>query len=246
MDEKEFFELVGSDTRREILRSVAQEPKYLFQLAGELDKSQQSLLHHIQCLLEKGWLKSELVEGPHGPSRKLYHIAKNFSVRMTLSQHSFDIDVIDIQVGDQVDPEDNNLQSNLKEIGKDMSTLLSHAVEKDHQDYADQIRSLNVILDKLGSIESFVLSRKVSVTGELNETISMKLEGDDHRKDRELAYTIFSSSAPIKIDILQKEIDAHRDEILASLKRLNQKNLLPERGLDLMRKLEITVNNQTE
>jgi DNA-binding transcriptional ArsR family regulator len=245
LDEKEFFELVGSDTRREILRSVAQEPKYLFQLAGELDKSQQSLLHHIQCLLEKGWLKSELVEGPHGPSRKLYRIAKNFSVRMTLSQHSFDIDVIDIQVGDLSDPEDN-LQAHLEEIGKDMSTLLSHAVEKDHQDYADQIRSLNVILDKLGSIESFILSRKLSITGELNETISMKLEGDDHRKDRELAYTIFSSSAPIKIDILQKEIETQRDELLASLKRLNQKNLLPKRGLDLMRKLEVTVNNHTE
>jgi len=245
LDEKEFFELVGSDTRREILRSVAQEPKYLFQLAGELDKSQQSLLHHIQCLLEKGWLKSELVEGPHGPSRKLYRIAKNFSVRMTLSQHSFDIDVIDIQVGDLSDPEDN-LQAHLEEIGKDMSTLLSRAVEKDHQDYADQIRSLNVILDKLGSIESFILSRKLSITGELNETISMKLEGDDHRKDRELAYTIFSSSAPIKIDILQKEIETQRDELLASLKRLNQKNLLPERGLDLMRKLEVTVNNHTE
>jgi hypothetical protein len=74
----------------------------------------------------------------------------------------------------------------------------------------------------------------------------MKLEGDDHRKDRELAYTIFSSSAPIKIDILQKEVKTQRDELLASLKRLNEKNLLPERGLDLMRKLEVTVKNQTE
>ena len=245
MNEKEFFELVGSDIRREILRSIAQEPKYLFQLAGELDRSQQYLLRHLQCLLEKGWLKQELVEGPHGPSRKLYRIAKNLSVRITLSQHSFDIDVIDIQLGNLSDPEDN-LQSHLEEIGKDMSTLLSRAVEKDHQDYAEQIRSLNVILDKLGSIESFILSRKLTVTGELNETISMKLEGDDHRKDRELAYTIFSSSAPIKIGILQKEIKTQRDELLASLKRLNEKNLLPERGLDLMRKLEVTVNNQTE
>ncbi|MCK4848600.1 MAG: ArsR family transcriptional regulator [Candidatus Heimdallarchaeota archaeon] len=245
MDEKEFFELVGSDIRREILRSIAQEPKYLFQLAGELDRSQQYLLRHLQCLLEKGWLTQELVEGPHGPGRKLYRIAKNLSVRITLSQHSFDIDVLDIQLGDLSDPEDN-LQTHLEEISKDMSILLSRAVEKDHQDYAEQIRSLNVILDKLGSIESFILSRKLTVTGELNETISMKLEGDDHRKDRELAYTIFSSSAPIKIDILQKEIKTHRDELLASLKRLNEKNLLPERGLDLMRNLEVTVNNQTE
>ncbi len=126
MDEKEFLELVGSDIRREILRSVAQEPKYLFQLAGELNRSQQYLLRHLQCLLEKGWLDQELVEGPHGPSRKLYRIAKNLSVRITLSQHSFDIDVIDIQLGGLSDPEDN-LQSHLEEISKDMSTLLSRA-----------------------------------------------------------------------------------------------------------------------
>jgi predicted transcriptional regulator len=245
LNEKEFFRLVGNEIRRDILRSVAQEPKHLFQLAKELNRSQQSIQKHLQCLLENGWLSQELVEGPHGPARKLYTVAKNLSVRITLSQHSFDIDVFDIQIGETSDPLDN-FQTHLDEIGEDLSLALAQGIQKDHQSYAVQIRNLNLILDKLGSIENFILSKKLTVTGQLNETISMKLEGDDHRKDRELAYTIFSSSAPIKIDVIQKEIKTKRTELLASLKLLNERNLLPERGIDLMRKLEVTLSSQTE
>ncbi|MHA1994846.1 MAG: ArsR/SmtB family transcription factor [Candidatus Hodarchaeales archaeon] len=245
MDEKEFFKLVGNETRRKILRSIAHEPKYLFQLAKELERSQQHLQQHLQCLLEKGWLIQELVDGPHGPARKLYRISKNLSVRITLSEHSFDIDVFDIQIGHQSKPIDN-LHSHLEEISNDLASTLSHVVQKDQQDYAEQIQSLNDILDKLGSVESFILGKKISITGELHETISMKLEGDDHRKDRKLAYTIFRSSAPITIGLIQKEIKTKRSELLASLKRLNEKNLLPESGLNLLNKLEVTLSSQTE
>ncbi len=245
MDEKEFFEFIGNETRREILRSIAHEPKHLFQLAKELDKSQQYLQRHLQCLLEKGWLSQELVEGPHGPARKLYRIDKNLSVRITLSEHAFDIDVFDIQIGHHSKPIDN-LYSHLEEISNDLASTLSHAVQKDQQDYAEQIKSLNDILDKLGSVESFILGKKLSITGELHETISMRLEGDDHRDDRKLAYTIFRSSAPITIGLIEKEIETKRTELLASLKRLNEKNLLPESGLNLMNKLEGSLKSQTE
>jgi predicted transcriptional regulator len=246
LEEKEFFRLVGNETRRNILRSIAHEPKYLFQLSKELNRSQQSLQNHLQCLVESGWLtQDEAVDSPQGPKRKLYRIAKNISVRITLSQHSFDIDVFDIQLGEVADPI-TDLHSHLEEISNDLASTLSQAVETDQQDYAVQIRSLNDILDRLGSIESFILSKKLTITGELNETISMKLEGDNHRKDRKLAYKIFTSSAPIKIKLLQKEINAKRADLLASLKMLNQKNLLPERGINVMRKLETAMDTTAE
>jgi ArsR family transcriptional regulator len=246
LDENEFFRLVGNETRREILRSVAHEPKYLFQLSKELNRSQQSLQNHIQCLLESGWLaQDEVVDSPQGPKRKLYQIAKNLSVRITLSQHSFDVDVFDIQIG-EVEHPIGDLHSRLDELSNDLANTLTLADQHDHQDYAIQLRSLNDILDRLGSIENFILSKKLTITGELNETISMKLKGDDHRTDRKLAYKIFTSSAPIKIELLQKEIEAKRDELLKSLKRLNQKKLLPERGIKLIQKLETAMDTTTE
>jgi predicted transcriptional regulator len=238
VNEQEFFTLISNDTRREILRSIAHEPKYLFQLAQELGKSQQSLQRHLQCLLEKGWIiQDKLVEGSKGPARKLYRIAKNMSVRITLSQHSFDFDVFEITMGNS-DLQGALPHDHMELLSKDLPRILSQANNGKKIDFAKQIQNLDAVLEQLGSIETFLLSRKLSITGELNETISMKLEGDTHRKDRELAYTIYSSSAPITIAVLQKEIKSQRTEILDSLKRLHEKKLLPEQGLILMKKLE--------
>ena len=240
MDEKEFFNLIGNETRRDILRSIAHEPKYLFQLSQELNKTQQSLQRHLNCLLEKGWIIRESVEGPFGPSRKIYRIAKNLSVRITLSKHSFDFDVFDIAIGES-DKKRSLPLNHVESLSKDLSESVLEALEKRDVDFDQKISRIDAILDQLGSIETFLLSRKLSITGELNETISMKLEGDAHRKDRELAYTIFSSTAPISIDLIQKEIETERPELLASLRRLYEKKLLPEKGIRLMNKLESTM-----
>jgi DNA-binding PadR family transcriptional regulator len=191
--------------------------------------------------MEKGWLVQEMVEGPKGPARKMYRISKNISVRITLTKHSFDFDVFEISIGesedDQVVPHDH-----VEFLSKDLSASISKAMEDTKANFAEKIRNLDEVLDHLGEIESFLLSRKLSITGDLNETISMKLGGDMHRKDRELAYTIYSSSTPISVDLVQKEIKTKRFELLASLRRLKDKNLLPEHGINLMRKLESTIN----
>jgi len=245
VDENEFFELIGSETRRNILRSIAHEPKYLFQLSQELNKTQQSLQRHLNCLMEKGWIIRESIEGPFGPSRKVYRIAKNLSVRITLSQHSFNFDVFEISIGDS-DKKRSFPLDHVESLGRDLSLNVFEALEKSVVDFDQKISRIDAVLDQLGSIESFLLSRKLSITGELNETISMKLEGDAHRKDRELAYTIFSSSAPITIDLIQKEIETERPELLASLRRLYEKNLLPEKGIHLMNRLESTLSAKQE
>ena len=245
MDEKEFFDLISNETRRNILRSIAHEPKYLFQLSQELEKTQQSLQRHLNCLMEKGWIIRESVEGPFGPSRKIYRIAKNLSVRITLSQHSFDFDVFEISIGES-DTKRSFALDHVESLSRDLSLNVLGALEKRDVDFDQKISRINAILDQLGSIETFLLSRKLSITGELNETISMKLEGDAHRKDRELAYTIFSSTAPITIDLIQKEIETERPELLASLKRLYEKNLLPEKGIRLLNKSKLTLSAKPE
>ncbi|MHA1214501.1 MAG: ArsR/SmtB family transcription factor [Candidatus Hodarchaeales archaeon] len=245
MNEKEFFELIGNDTRREILRSIAREPKYLFQLAKELDKSQQSLKRHLKCLEEKGWIAHETVESGKGPARRYYRIARNISVRIMLSKHSFDFNVFEIAIGE--DNEQKQIPLNhIEALNEDFWYNITEVLNEDNFKLTDQkleaIRKLDAVLDQLGSIENLLLSRKLSITGKINEDISVKLDGDEHRKDRELAYTIFSSSAPITINLIQREFRTKRSDILESLRRLHEKELLPEHGLKLMKKLEAAVN----
>ncbi len=238
MNEQEFFELIGNETRRNILKSIAQEPKYLFQLAQELNKSQQMLQRHIKCLLDNGWLKYEInEEESKGPARKLYRIARNFTVKITLSQHTFDIDTFEIKIGNidiRLPPPLNHIE----DLTKDLKTNLIKTLDEKNVNFDLQIKELDKILEKLELFENFILSRKLRITGKLNDQILVKLKGDVHRKDREIAYTIYSSAAPIEIDLIEKEVKTRRTEILASLKRLYEKNLLPQKGIDLIERLE--------
>lgn len=246
MNEKEFFALISNETRRKILRSIAHEPKYLFQISKEMGKSQQSIQRHLQSLLEKEWIvQDQLVESSKGLARKLYRIAKNISVRITLSQHSFDFDVFEIALG-ELEVQESSTQDHIESLSKDLPKILSQTLDEKEIDFSKQIQSLDAVLEQIGSIETFLLSRKLFITGELNETISMKLEGDIHRKDRELAYTIYSSSTPITIDLIQKDIISKRTEILDSLRRLHDRNLLPEQGLVLMKNLESKLKVSSE
>ncbi|MFW9777316.1 MAG: ArsR/SmtB family transcription factor [Candidatus Heimdallarchaeota archaeon] len=238
MDEEDFFWLVGNKTRRDILRSVTQEPKYLFQLAQELNRSNQTLQKHLHLLLDHEWLECETVEGPHGPARKLYRIAKNIAVRITLTRHAFKFDVLDITLGHQP------MKSHAESLSRDLTLSLEEALETQNSDFDQQIQTLDAALNQAQEIENFLLSRKLSITGDLNETISMKLEGDAHRKDRELAYTIFSRSDPITLELVQKEVKSKREDLLISLRRLQEKDLLPKKGLILLNKLETAINNK--
>jgi predicted transcriptional regulator len=238
LNEKEFFKLIGNETRRDILRSIAQEPKYLFKLSQELNKSQQMLQRHLKCLLDQGWLTYEINdEESKGPARKLYRIAKNVSVKITLSHHSFEFDVFEITIG-KADLKSALPLNIIENLSKDLSMNLMQTLDNQNIRFDEQIHQLDQVLEKLESIENIVLSRKLKITGELNDQILVKLKGDAHRKDRELAYTIFSSSAPIEIDLIEKEINTKRTEILASLKRLRKKNLLPQKGIELINKIE--------
>ena len=236
---------MSNETRRKLLRSIAQEPKYLFQLSQEIKLSQQSLQRHLQCLLEKGWIAFDWKEGPKGPARKLYSISKNISVRVTLSQHAFNFDVFEIKLD-----EDNSGLSNPKNhvelLSQDLAHNIRDAFEERDIDFAQKIQQVDEVLTHLESIENLLLSRKLSITGELNETISMRLDGDAHRKDRELAYTIYSSTSPITVDLIEREIKTRRTDLLESLKRLQERNLLPEQGIDLMTKLETAMNTNSK
>ncbi|WP_455143064.1 ArsR/SmtB family transcription factor [Candidatus Hodarchaeum mangrovi] len=249
MNESEFFELIGNDTRRNILRSIAREPKYLFQLAQEFDRSKQSLKHHLDCLEEKGWISHEIDDQSKGPARYYYHIARNVSVRVTLSKHSFDFSVVEITLDNDVQ-EDSDPLDQVNELSGALWDNISNVLTEDKFQLTDQkvdaLRRLDSVLDQLETIENLILSRKISITGKINEDISVKLRGDEYRKDRELAYTIFSNSAPITINLIQKEFNTKRKEILESLKRLHEKDLLPAHALAFMKRLESAVNIDSE
>lgn len=84
----QILDALGNKTRRRILELLAEEPRYLLQLARELDVSQQAILKHLSLLEELGLIQSyEVKEGVRAPPRKYYKLTQPIAVSVTLMRH---------------------------------------------------------------------------------------------------------------------------------------------------------------
>src|ERR671915_2534233 len=87
------LDIIGNNTRRKILATLAREPMYFNQLAKEIDIGQQAILRHVNALEDIGLIKSYAEKSNLGaPDRKYYRLNSSFSLTISLSEDAFSID----------------------------------------------------------------------------------------------------------------------------------------------------------
>ena len=84
------LDILSNETRREILKRLVREPHYGWQLASQLDVSQQAVVKHLNVLEEAGFVNSEKVASEKGgPPKRIYSVKQSFSLRMDLGPDLF-------------------------------------------------------------------------------------------------------------------------------------------------------------
>ena len=140
-DDDIILDIIGNNTRRKILATLAQEPMYFNQLAKEIGIGQQAILRHMKTLEDMGLIESYAEKSILGaPDRKYYRLNSSFSLTICLSEDAFSIKSHKIEQYrhkesdkfykeyDLLEQEDdgeklNQLQSNLTIIEKEISNL---------------------------------------------------------------------------------------------------------------------------
>src|ERR671922_2754389 len=135
------LDIIGNNTRRKILATLAREPMYFNQLANEIGVGQQAILRHMKALEDIGLVASYAEKSNLGaPDRKYYRLNSSFSMNISISQDSFSIENHKIEqyrykesdkfykeydLLAQVDDVQTlkQLQANLSNIEKEISTL---------------------------------------------------------------------------------------------------------------------------
>lgn len=87
----DYFDIIGNECRRKILRLLVLEPHYVSQLSKILDKSQPAILKHMRVLEDKGIVirtKNKASESDKGPERHFFSINKSFTIMYSLSPHN--------------------------------------------------------------------------------------------------------------------------------------------------------------
>jgi ArsR family transcriptional regulator len=86
-DDDLILDIIGNNTRRKILATLAQEPMYFNQLAKEIGIEQQAILRHMKTLEDMGLIESYAEKSNLGaPDRKYYRLNSSFSLTICLSE----------------------------------------------------------------------------------------------------------------------------------------------------------------
>jgi ArsR family transcriptional regulator len=84
------LDIIGNNTRRKILATLAREPMYFNPLAKEIGVGQQAILRHMKALEDIELVASYAERSNLGaPDRKYYRLNSSFSLTISISQDFF-------------------------------------------------------------------------------------------------------------------------------------------------------------
>jgi ArsR family transcriptional regulator len=205
------LDIIGNNTRRKILATLAREPMYFNQLAKEIDVGQQAILRHMKALEDIGLVASYAEKSNLGaPDRKYYRLNSSFSMNISISQDSFSIENRKIE------------QYRYKESDKFYK-------EYDLLAQVDDVQTLKQLQANLSNIEKEIstLDSRLNDLRALKQLIVRhlhKIAKDNFEKEfeRKILYTIIEE-APQSISEIANKLNEKPSRVRNALHSINKK-----------------------
>jgi len=135
----ELLNAIENQTRREILKRLAEGRQYALQLAKELRVSQQAIIKHLEVLERSKIIKRAGTEkSDMGPPRKLYEVSKGFTIMIDIGPGIFDIREYEL------DDFDDDIELNISDFGE-----MLERIEKEIKDIEKRRAALIKMKEKI-------------------------------------------------------------------------------------------------
>ena len=117
----ELLDLLGNNTRRRILESLTNEPKYFIQLSKEIGVSQQAVLKHLFLLENFGLIESfKAKSNLAAPDRKYFQLNRSVYLSIGITGNSMEIKMENIKGPNKIRSKNNMaIESKVGSIKKD-------------------------------------------------------------------------------------------------------------------------------
>ncbi|MCH2380108.1 MAG: ArsR family transcriptional regulator [Nitrososphaerales archaeon] len=212
----ELLDLLGNDTRRRILESLANEPKYFIQLSKEIGVSQQAVLKHLFLLEKFGLIESfKAKSNLAAPDRKYFQLNRSVYLSIGITGNSMEIKMENIKGPNKVKPK-NRMTTEIKgkyiQRDKEITDILKNT--KLNLELIEQ-RMEEIENEKIG-----LLKDKQKILQIAHQVIRESLEEDLARK---ILYSNLNSRDTTDIEELSEILDTREKEIKIIVKRLEDR-----------------------
>jgi len=83
------LQIVGNETRRNMLSLLSEEPQYISEMSKKLEVTQPAILKHLSILEKAGLIESYWRKSPRGAARKYYRICDSVGLEIAINPKGF-------------------------------------------------------------------------------------------------------------------------------------------------------------
>ncbi|MDI6655570.1 MAG: ArsR family transcriptional regulator [Candidatus Hydrothermarchaeota archaeon] len=148
---EEILDMLGSETRREILQLLSEKPCYITQLSQELNIGQKAIIEHLELMREVGILETKFRKIEKGRPRKYYGISKELILEIKIGHDFFGIETLTPRIDEDI----LDALPNLKQITKELDKIS----ELDEKEKVEELE--RIYKELLGEQRKITEARKV-------------------------------------------------------------------------------------
>ena len=212
----ELLDLLGNNTRRRILESLTNEPKYFIQLSKEIGVSQQAVLKHLFLLENFGLIESiKAKSNLAAPDRKYFQLNRSVYLSIGITGNSMEIKMENIKGPNKIRSK-NNMAIESKEGSiikdKEITDILKNTKHK-----------LDLLAKRMQELEDekiHLLKEKQQILEITHQVIRESLEEDLARR---ILYSNLISREIIDIEELSEILNTREKEIKIVVKSLEDR-----------------------
>ena len=210
------LDLLGNNTRRRILESLTNEPKYFIQLSKEIGVSQQAVLKHLFLLENFGLIESfKAKSNLAAPDRKYFQLNRSVYLSIGITGNSMEIKMENIKGPNKIRSKNNmaieNREGSIKK-DKEMSGILKNAKHK-----------LEILAKRMQELEDEkidLLKEKQMILEITHQVIRESLKEDLARR---ILYSNLNSREVTDIEELSEILNTREKEIKIIVKSLEDR-----------------------
>ena len=212
----QLLDLLGNNTRRRILESLTNEPKYFIQLSKEIGVSQQAVLKHLFLLENFGLIESfKAKSNLAAPDRKYFQLNRSVYLSIGITGNSMEIKMENIKGPNKIRSKNNMaIESKVGSIKKDkeITDILKNTKHK--------LELLAKRMQELEDEKIHLLKEKQQILEITHQVIRESLEEDLARR---ILYSNLISREITDIEELSEILNTREKEIKIIVKSLEDR-----------------------
>jgi ArsR family transcriptional regulator len=171
---EDILNILGNETRREILQMLSESPCYISQISQELNIGQKAIIEHLELMRGVGIIDAKTKKIEKGRPRKYYGISQDFTLEINISPSFFDMGIISPTVNEEL----LNTFPNLKKITEEIEELNSLKGNRKIRGMEELYRELMKEREKINEAKKII----EYLMGEIRDAMREEIKEEETRK----------------------------------------------------------------